>query len=177
MLAGGAACAREAKTPEAAARAFVDAVRARDGRRLYESLDLETRWSWMTIHRARRDAREIIMSSFPAERRERELARSAEGAEAAREVELFLTTVDDKLWEELGRGLADAPAVEAAGEGEARVRTRDGRALVFRRGQRGGWGFAGLAEPTERLKRRALADLDLVKASAADYERAAARGP
>jgi hypothetical protein len=43
------------------------------------------------------------------------------------------------------------------------------------RGEDGGWGFAGLAKGAEDDKNRAYNDLEVVRASAADYERAAAR--
>jgi hypothetical protein len=53
------------------------------------------------------------------------------------------------------------------------------RALPFRKRADGhrswGWGYAGLAVQGEDVKRRAIADLELVRMSAADYERAAAR--
>ncbi len=58
----------------------------------------------------------------------------------------------------------------------AQVATADGRLLPFRRGPKDGrWGFSGLATEAEQAKRRAIADLELIQKSAADYERAATR--
>ena len=50
-----------------------------------------------------------------------------------------------------------------------------GAPLRFRKGQDGRWGYAGLAAEAEDRKRRASADLELTRSSAADFERAAAR--
>ena len=47
--------------------------------------------------------------------------------------------------------------------------------MPLRRGQNGGWGYGGLYIQADELKNRAYHDLELVRASAADYERAAAR--
>ena len=57
-------------------------------------------------------------------------------------------------------------------DGGARRRARASR---FARGKNGGWGFAGLDKQAEDDKNRAYHDLEVVRASAADYERAAAR--
>ena len=43
------------------------------------------------------------------------------------------------------------------------------------RGKNGDWGYAGLAKRAEEDKNRAWHDLEEVRASAADFERAAAR--
>ena len=50
-----------------------------------------------------------------------------------------------------------------------------GARVELARGKDGGWGFAGLAKQAEEDKNRAYHDLEVVRASAADYERAAAR--
>ena len=50
-----------------------------------------------------------------------------------------------------------------------------GARVEFRRGKNGDWGYAGLAKRAEEDKLRAWHDLELVRASAADFERAAAR--
>jgi len=52
-----------------------------------------------------------------------------------------------------------------------------GTRLPFRKGESGRWGFAGFADDAEDRQNRALRDVDLVRVSAADYERAAARNP
>ena len=50
-----------------------------------------------------------------------------------------------------------------------------GARVAFERGKNGDWGYAGLAKRAEEDKNRAFHDLEVVRASAADFERAAAR--
>jgi hypothetical protein len=65
---------------------------------------------------------------------------------------------------EAGETPDDAAAVLASG---ARV--------PLHRGKDGSWGYGGLSKRAEEDKNRAYHDLELVRASAADFERAAAR--
>ena len=153
---------------------------SRDAGQLYAALDLETRWSWMSVRRAHREAYDIVLSNFPeGPAREQQLRRFEAGALAENEAALFAQVFPAARWDELGRGLPTNAAIEAVGEREARVTvpgTEAGsRTLSFRRGDDGSWGFAGLAAEAEAQKLRAGADLDLVRTNAADLERAATR--
>jgi hypothetical protein len=169
-------CGRGARTPEEAYGQLVQAVRARDGARLYAALDLETRWSWMTVRRCHREAYDIVLGTFPeSAERTQQLRRFETGALSEDDAGLFAAQLGDGRWLELGRGLLDGARVELAGEDEARALGADGRVFGLRRAQNGRWGFAGLADEAEQAKRRALADLDLIRTNAADYERAATR--
>ena len=47
--------------------------------------------------------------------------------------------------------------------------------MLFRSSPSGDWGYAGLAKKADEDKNRAWHDLEMVRASAADFERAAAR--
>jgi hypothetical protein len=170
-------CTRGARSPGEAYAGFAQAVRARDTGALYRALDLDTRWSWMTVLRCQREAYDIVLSNFPeGAEREQHLRRFEAGALSEDDVALFASHFDGARWSELGRGLVERTTISQAGADEASVLTTDGRPLRFRRGQNGRWGFAGRADEAEQHKKRAVADLELVRASAADYERAAARG-
>jgi hypothetical protein len=170
-------CGRGARTPEEAYGRLLQAVRARDGVRLFEALDLETRWSWMTVRRCHREAYDIILSNFPeGSERAQQLHRFEAGALAEDDAALFASRLTDAGWAELGRGLTEGAHLQGSGEDEARALTADGRPLTFRRAQNGRWGFAGFADEGEQNKRRAIADLDVIRTSAADYERASTRG-
>jgi hypothetical protein len=186
MLAGASAlagCAGGSKTPEEASQRLAQAVAARDGGLLFAALDLETRWSWMSILRAQRESYDIILSNFPeGAERERHLRRCEAGALSESARDLFARQLEAQTWSELAARLPARPpepgTVTASGDGSsAELEGRDGHKLLFRRPseRRGGWGFAGLADEAEQIKRRALADLELVRTSAADYERAATR--
>jgi hypothetical protein len=86
----------------------------------------------------------------------------------------FAGRIDEGTWARLAAGLSGTPAF-TAGETEVQVILPSGRQLVFRKGDDKRWGFSGLADEAEQLKRRAVADLEMVRTSATDYERAAAR--
>jgi hypothetical protein len=176
-LLGG--CRRGARSPEEAFTRFAQAVKAHDGRQLYDALDLETRWSWMTIRRAHREAYDIILSNFPegAERDQRGRRYEA-AAQSDSEAALFSEQLTPARWEELAaavRGVPDQPPLRPGGADEVTVAGAGGAPLRFRKGQDGRWGYAGLAADAEDRKRRASADLELTRTSAADFERAAAR--
>lgn len=173
-----AGCAGGARTPEEAQERLARAVEARDGGLLYDALDLKTRWSWMSIQKAERETYDIILSNFPeGSERQRYLRRCEAGALSENARALFARELEPAAWDELAAALKGAGPVQVVGEDRAESAAGDGRKLVFRRptARRGGWGFAGLADRAEEIKRRALADLEVVRTSAADYERAATR--
>jgi hypothetical protein len=181
VLAGAlsAGCRRGAGTPEEAYARFAEAVKTRDGKRLYDALDLETRWSWMTVRRAHREAYDIVLSNFPegAEREQRSRRYEA-AAQSDSEAALFAEQLTPARWEELAvalRGLPEPPVLQAGGADEVTIAATAGPPLRFRKGQDGRWGYASLAAEAEDRKRRASADLELTRSSAADFERAAAR--
>lgn len=174
LLAGG--CSRGAKTPAEAHKRLSDAVAARNGERLFDALDLETRWSWMSIQRARREAHDITLSNFPeGADRERQLKRFESAALSESAAQLFARELRDGTWTELQAGVGGT--LRVTGDRTAEVVRDGGKPLPFRKDDQGkwGWGYAGLAEEAEQLKRRAIADLEVIRASAADYERAAVR--
>ena len=103
-LGTGAACSK-ARTPEQAQARLCKAVAAGDPADLFEALDTQTRWDWMTVQKSHREAYDIILSNYPeGAERDRELRRFERGATLGSGRALFA--------EEAGR-----PAV-----GEARLR-------------------------------------------------------
>jgi hypothetical protein len=175
------ACDRGGKTPEDAYQRLAEAVEARDGERLFEALDLETRWSWMSVQRAQRESYDIVLSNFPeGPEQERTLRRFEPGALSEGARELFARQLDPRVWTDLAATLAAAganPRLVVTADGLHAEVSAAGRTLAFRKGSDGhrGWGYAGLAPEAEEVKRRATADLELMRTSGADYERAAAR--
>ncbi len=176
----GAACARGGKTPEEAYRRLADAVAARDAARLFDALDLQTRWSWMTVQRAQREAYDVVLSTHPeGPDRARLLERLEAAAHAESARDLFAAKLPENAWQDLSGRLrgSRAEGIRPQGAHEAESIGPGGGRLLFRRDPRGqrGWGYAGLSDAGADLERRALADLELVRRSAADYERAATR--
>jgi hypothetical protein len=181
LLSGAAAgCKRGAKTPEEAYHRFVQAVQGKDAEQLYSALDLETRWSWMTIRRAHREAYDILLSNLP-EGREREQAtrRFEAGALSENEAALFAESFPAEGWSQLAQRLpptGSAPAMAKVGPDEREVAGGAAdRRLRFKLGSDGRWGFSGLSAEAEERKRRAIADLEAIRHNAADQERAATR--
>ncbi|HEY2899175.1 MAG TPA: hypothetical protein VGL59_01270 [Polyangia bacterium] len=171
-----AGCGSKAKTPDEAYRRFSAAVRAGDAGALFDALDQPSRWAWMTVQKWHREAYDIVLSNFPeGPARERELRRFQAGATATSGRELFRAEMSGTLPMLTALAVADAIiAVDPAGDTAAAVLV-SGLRVPLRRGENGGWGYAGLAEQSEERKNRAFHDLEGLRASAADYERAAAR--
>jgi hypothetical protein len=175
--AASAGCRHPAKTPDEAYRRFSAAVTAGDGAALFDALDQHTRWDWMTIQKAHREAYDIVLSNYPeGPEREREQHRFEGGATATSARELFRADVAPGVLPMLAPLVAADAQVEApTPDGHAAAVLASGARVPLARGEDGSWGFAGLAKDAEDRQSRAVHDLDVVRASAADYERAATR--
>ena len=174
-----AGCTAKARTPQEAYRRFSQAVSARDGGALFDALDQTTRWNWMTVQKWHREAYDIVISNYPpGPERDRELRRFEKGATAPSAREMFKLEVAPGLLPLLAPlVVADKTTVEIEPPGDvAEIVLPAGGRVRFAVGSKGGWGFAGLAPDAEARKNRAYHDLEQVRANAADYERAAARG-
>ena len=58
-------CRQKAKTPAEAYKRLTAAVNAGDGGALFDALDQETRWNWMSIQKFHREAYDIVLSNYP----------------------------------------------------------------------------------------------------------------
>jgi len=182
LAAAGAGCGRKSKSPEQAYQRLAEAVNAGDGGALYDSLHQPARWAWMTVQKWHREAYDIVLSNYPEPEREREKRRFEPAATATSGRELFRTDAAPRALEALRpliqstAGAAGAPRFEMGASGkEAAAVLPSGARLPFASAGRAGWGYAGLDAEAEDLKTRAYHDLEVVRANAADYERAAAR--
>jgi hypothetical protein len=182
-----AGCRHHAKTPAEAYQRFSTAVTSGDGGALFDALDQQTRWAWMTLQKYHREAYDIVLSSYPeGPERERESHRFQGGATATSARELFRAEVAPGVLPMLAPLVAADAKIEgdpASAGGEA-AGGPDGRAFAvlasgarvpLARGEDGTWGFAGLQKEAKDLESRAFHDLEVVRSSAADYERAATR--
>ena len=172
-----AGCHHVVKTPAEAYEKFSAALTARDGGALFDSLDQPTRWAWMTLQKYHREAYDIVLSNYPeGPERERESHRFQDGATATSAREMFRADAAPGVLPLLVPLVAADAKIEMDGDGRAAAVLASGARVPFARGEDGGWGFSGLAKDAEDLKTRAYHDLEVVRASAADYERAATRG-
>jgi hypothetical protein len=170
-----------AKTPVEAHARLSAAGAAHDGDLLWNALDQDTRWSWMTVERAWREAYDITQSAVPeGAERARLLARFEPGATSESAQALFRRMLEPDEWKHIAALLATAgprqPELTPASE-TAEIATSAGQ-LVYRKAhdRHWGWGYSGLAARAEQVKRTASADLERMRSDAADYERAATRG-
>jgi hypothetical protein len=173
-----AGCHHVTKTPAEAYARFSAAVTAGDGGALFDALDQPTRWAWMTIQKYHREAYDIVLSNYPeGPERERESHRFQGGATATSARELFRAEAAPGVLPMLAPLVAADAKIEGetAGDGHAAAVLASGARVPFSRGEDGGWGFSGLAKDAEALKMRSYHDLEVVRGSAADYERAATR--
>jgi hypothetical protein len=182
MFSVGIGCSpRGASSPAEALARLAAAVAAHDSAKLWNALDQDTRWSWMTIQRAWREAYDITQSAVPeGPERVRLLARFEPAATSEDAQTLFSKMLLTDEWQQTAALLAAAearqPLLVPSGE-SSEIATPEGP-LVFRKAHNRfwGWGYSGLAARAEQIKRTASADLERMRANAADYERAATRG-
>lgn len=170
-----------AATPTEAHARLIAAVAAQDSAKLWNAVDQDTRWSWMTVARAWREAYDITQSAVPeGPERARLLARFEPAATSESAQALFARMLDPDAWKQAAGLLAAAgsrqPELTPTGE-TAEVPTSTGP-LVYRKAHNRfwGWGYSGLAARAEQVNRTASADLERMRSDAADYERAATRG-
>ncbi len=179
---GSASCgAGGAHTPAEAYARLSAAVTAHDSAKLWNALDQDTHWSWMTIQRAWRECYDITQSAVPeGAERVRLLARFEPGATSENAQALFARMLAPEDWSAAQALLTAAgsrlPVLAPSGK-TAEIVTPAGTLLFHQANNRyWGWGYSGLAARAEQLKRTATADLERMRTDAADYERAATRG-
>jgi len=177
LAAAGAGCQHKSKTPAEAYRRFSEAVTAGDGGALWDALDQDTRWNLMTVQKWHREAYDIVLSNYPEGlERERERRRFEPAATASSARELFISQAAPQLLPLFQPLVVPDPNIQPGpGEDHAAVVLASGQRIELVRGKSGGWGFGGMLKRAEDDKNRAYHDLELVRTSAADYERAAAR--
>jgi len=165
-----------ARTLEGAFQRVAAAIDAGDAKRLYWDLELEARWSLMTIHRSQRRIRSLVETDFPAEERSRAVGRWRTGAEAADAGALFaeLCAARDCL-KPLREKIGAIERIERTPEGGV-VHTIPGGEYRFKKGQDGRFGLVGFQGELSSLERDVSRDLAVIERAAAEYRRARAGG-
>ena len=154
-----------------------DAVEAGDAVKLFDALDQQTRWAWMTIQKSHREAYDIVLSNYPeGPERTRELKRFSAGATVGSAGELFAVDSGRATLPGLKPRVQGRPQfTKTPGAGVATAKTPDGATLTFKLGDDGSWGYADLFADSQERVNRAVHDLEMARVNGADYERAAAR--
>src|SRR5512136_1175812 len=109
-LSVGLGCiSRGAATPAEAHARLAAAVAAHDSTRLWNALDQDTRWSWMAVVRAWREAYDITQSAVPeGPERARLLARFEPAATSEDAQTLFSRMLEPEEWRQTAALLAAA---------------------------------------------------------------------
>ena len=174
----GAIGCTKARTPEEGYRRFCKAVMAGDAPALFEALDQKSRWAWMTVQKSHREAYDIILSNYPeGPEREREVRRFERDATLGSGRAAFVDEVGQHAIGGLRPLCTGSARFETAADGtSATAVLASGAKVPLSLGPEDkSWGYAAYADDAEDRQKRALADVDQVRTSAADYERAAAR--
>jgi hypothetical protein len=177
---GAAAChdppARSARTLEGAFERVAAAIDAGDAARLYWDLELDTRWSLMTIHRSQGRILRLIEADYPAEERARAVGRWRTGADAKSPGELFasLCAARDCL-APLREKIGAMDRVEATADGGV-VHTIPGGTYRFKKGKDGRFGLEGFGEELATLEHAVSRDLAVIERTAAQYREARGKG-
>jgi len=163
------------RSPEASFEDVKKALQNDDKKALFEALDLETRWSWMTVQRYHREAFDVVMSNYPqGAERENQLRRLEAGAVAETAAEFYAESEGSAQLAALKKVWPDTAQWSRKSD-EASTPDREGAPLVFRM-KEGKWGLSRFAEQAELMKKRAAQDFEVIKTNATDFERAARRG-
>lgn len=162
--------------PEAAFERVRLAVVLADAGRLYDALDLETRWAVDTVWQYQREMRQLV-ATFPPEAREREGRRTALGGDAADPRAFFVAwAATARPIDALGGGadgLGVLARIEPEGADAATAVTTTGRRLPLSRGPDGIWGWAGPREVFFAWRNEAANHVARLRESADLYRRAA----
>lgn|GEM_PF-872772 len=165
----------KSRTPEATFESVTTALQNDDAEALFETLALDTRWSWMTIQRYQRESYDIVMSNYPqGVDRETQLRRLEVGAVAQSAAELYANSEGKNQLVALKKVWPQSTKWSRKTD-EASTPDREGNPLVFRLNE-GRWGLTKFGEAADLLKKRAASDIDIIKTNATDFERAARRG-
>jgi hypothetical protein len=152
-------------------RRFQRALHDGDSGRVFDHLDLATKWSVASVHKYQREMHELVARDYPAPLRAAELARTALAARARDEREFFVLLADedgriDRLQQ--GRGSGAVQRRELSGD-QTLLLTDDGGRYPFTRGSDGRWGYSGYAAEFAGRKDRAAQDVELVRENARIY--------
>lgn len=160
---------RTARTLEGAFERVAAAIDAGDATRLYWDLELETRWSLMTIHRSQQRIQRLIATDYPADERARAVGRWRTAADAKTPGELFaaLCAARDCLGP-LREKIGAIDRVERTTEGGV-VHTIPGGVYRFKKGRDGRFGLEGFRDDFATFEHEVSRDLAVIERTATQY--------
>lgn len=124
-----------------------------------------------TVHRSRKEARDLVAESFPEPERTEFLARYHDEAEVGNGAGVFALHAERRGWTaRLKKDLSGVVRVESDGD-RATVVTARGTRYTFRKQRDGGFGLTMFTAELVTDGNRAARDLDVVRKAAVDYGR------
>lgn len=160
------------RTPEGAYLRVMSAVNLDRPQAFFAYLETPAQHACFTIGRYRREARDLILASYPEPERTRLAEAYAAEALAPDGADVFAHHARRHGWlDYLRRDLSGVARVEIAGE-RATVETVGGTRYPFRLRDNGIWGLTLFTARLDELAVRAARDADIVRRGAADHERA-----
>jgi hypothetical protein len=160
------------RTPEGAYLRIVLAIDADRPRDMFAYLETDAEWAAYTIRDARKEANERIRASYPEPERT-QLTDAYRAEETAPDgADVFMLFARRRGWiARMRRDLSGVKRVEVDRD-RATVVTARGTRYPFRRRDNGIWGLTIFTAELTAEAERASRDLAVVKAAAADYDRA-----
>jgi len=156
-------------SPEGAYARIALAVAERRPRDAFAYLETEAQWAAFTVRSARREARDRVRSSYPADQGAPLLDEWKAEADSADGADVFALLATRKGWiARLERDLSGVMHVEIQGE-RATVVTARGTRYPFRRRDNGIWGLTIFTAELQAEAERASRDKDIVDRAADDY--------
>jgi hypothetical protein len=135
---------------------------------IFPYLETEAQWASYTAFEARRDARKLILETYPEPARAAALA-TLKDSSASGEA-WFVAEAESRSWfTRLRRDLSPPEQVEEVGE-RAVVVTARGTRYPFRKRENGIWGLTVFTADLVAESTRASRDLAMIRKSAEDYK-------
>lgn len=130
---------------------------------VFSLLDRESRWSLMSVYKARAEECRLVRAHYPEHRRGRELAR-CQAVAAHKDTRTYFVAGGARM-APLGELARLGKVAGRTGSGDQITLTAGGTPLPFCR-DHGEWGFCGLRQQYKQLKVKAARDLAVVRESA-----------
>ena len=160
------------ESPDGAYARIAKALAEGHPRDVFPYLETDAQWACISVHDARKAAKNRVSVSYPASEQQTALAEIGPLADSADGEDVFVKTAEARGWlARLNKDLSGSKGVEIEGD-RATVVTARGTRYSFRRRDNGMWGLTMFTAELVADRDKATRDLGVVNAAADDYDRA-----
>jgi hypothetical protein len=160
------------ESPEGAYARIAKALAEGHPRDVFPYLETDAQWACISVHDARKAAKNRVAASYPASEQPTALAELGPLADSIDGEDVFVRTAEQRGWlARLKKDLSGGKGVEINGD-RATVVTARGTRYSFRRRDNGMWGLTMFTAELVADRDKATRDLAVVNAAADDYDRA-----